>query len=707
MRSLRYGFVPGVLLLLSTVLSGCATMGTEEGGQFIIATTEAFSRFKGEYENTTYFKRHKPASVAVLPFVGVIDKVYSITYSKENPGDIVRRGMYNHIASLPFKDLEIFNVDKRLKNAGLTDTGKVDQLLAENPKKLQSVLGVDAVFTGKITHFDRIYAGIYSQLAVGCEVKLWDLKTGNLLWRAKHIQRAHGGGFSLNPIGLITATLASVWNLRHTEMMSQTDDLFREIVSTIELPESALHAQMRTPRIDLFTVMNPGKPFVKGQKVAFRLIGDPGCRAYVDLGDFQAGIELVPVPGAVKQALQLEILDAIRKTYTETGHQLTDALFAAIEKEFDSREIYEGTYMVKPDEQAYGLTAMAYLVNPDSGQGRAIDPAHQLDIDSLPPEMVTGLTTASLDGKVKILWTPNSEDDLAGYETWSSTTPLSGFNQVASSEKPATVLPDQENFNRFFVKVRAVDRAGNAGEFPKAVEAVALPVAGLYQLPQPGPLLGGAIQGKALLVAEKSPYTAGSGITVGPGATLYIEPGVEILFSPGAALTIAGGELLAYGHKDRPIAFSPKAAGAQPGAWQGVVLDGAGRVRLKYVSIEKADTGLTVANCAPEMHGGTISQSAQAGMLLMDNARPDVSCSVFSGNQGQGALVMEGAGLGPIIHNNVFENNDPFHVQSYAPIQVDLTGNFWGAARPAEALFLGNILWKPALSGRPDACAAY
>ncbi len=707
MRSLRYGFVPAVLLLLSTVLSGCATVGTEEGGQFIIATTEAFSRFKGEYENTPYFKRHKPASVAVLPFVGVEDKAYSIAYSKENPGDIVRRGMYNHIASLPFKDLEIFNADQRLKNAGLTDTGKVDQLLAENPKKLQSILGVDAVFTGKITHFDRIYAGIYSQLAVGCEVKLWDLKTGNLLWRAKHVQRAHGGGFSLNPIGLITATLASVWNLRHTEMMSQTDDLFREIVSTIELPESARHAQVRIPRIDLFTVMNPGKPFVKGQKVAFRLIGDPGCRAYVDLGDFKAGIELTPVPGAVKQALQLEALDAIRKTYTETGHPLTDDLFAAIEKEFDSREIYEGFYTVEPDEQAYGLTAMAYLVNPDSGQGRSIDPAHQLDIDSLPPEMVRGLGTASLDGKVKILWTSNSEEDLAGYEIWSSTTPLSGFNQATSSEKPATVLSDQENFNRFFVKVRAVDRAGNASEFPKAVEAVALPVAGLYQLSQPGPLLGGVIQGKALLVAEKNPYTAGSGITVGPGATLYVEPGVEILFSPGAALTIAGGELLAYGQQNRPIIFGPKAAGAQPGAWQGVVLDGAGRVRLKYVSIEKADTGLTVADCAPEIYGGTISQSAQAGMLLMDNARPDVSCSVFSGNQGQGALVMEGAGLGPMIHNNVFENNDPFHVQSYAPLQVDLTGNFWGAAIPAEALFLGNILWKPALSGRPDACAAY
>ncbi len=706
MKQLRYGFAIPVLLLISAFFSGCATVGTQEGAQFIVATSEAFTRFKGEYENTTYFKRHKPASVAVLPFEGREDKSYSIAYSKENPGDIVRRGMYNHIASLPFKDLELYNTNKRLKNAGLENTRQIDELIANNPKKLKSILGVDAAFTGKITHFDRIYAGIYSQIAVGCEVKLWDLSTGNLLWRAKHVQRAHGGGLSLNPIGLIMATVASVWNLRHTEMMSQTDDLFREIVSTIELPESALHAQVRTPRIDLFTVMNPGKPFVRGQKVAFRLIGDPGCRAYVDLGDFKTGIELAPVPDPVKQALRLEVLDAIKKNYAATGHQLTAALFAAAEKEFDSREIYEGTYTVTPNEQAYGLTAMAYLVNTDSGQGRAIDPAHLLDIDSLPPKMVNGLETASLDGKVKVLWTPNSEDDLAGYEIWSSATPLSGFAQAALSEKNETVLNDQDNFSRFFIRVRAVDRAGNTGEFQKAVEAVALPVEGLYQLPQPGPLLGGAITGKVLLVAEKNPFTAGSEITVGPGAALYIEPGVEILFAPGTALSVVGGDLLAYGNKEKPITFGPKAAGAQPGAWQGVVFNGAGRARLGYTTIAKADTGLTVTNCAPEIHASTISESAQAGMHLLENARPDISCSVFTGNQGQGAIVMEGGGLRPIIQNNVFENNDPFHIQSYAPLQLDLTGNFWGTASPSEELFLGNIIWLPALPDKPVACSA-
>ena len=51
----------------------------------------------------------------MLPFGALEEKSYSIDYSSENPAEIVRRGMYNHIASLPFNDLELFQTDQRLK----------------------------------------------------------------------------------------------------------------------------------------------------------------------------------------------------------------------------------------------------------------------------------------------------------------------------------------------------------------------------------------------------------------------------------------------------------------------------------------------------------------------------------------------------------------------------------------------------------------
>ncbi len=694
-----------MVFLASAAFMGCAHVDISTDKAIgIIATSEAFKNFKGEFENTEYYKKHKPKSLAVLPFKGLDVKSYSIDFESENPAGIVRRGMYNHIASLPFRDLELYNTDKLLKNAGFKDVRNIDAIIAENPKKLKSILGVDAAVTGHVTHFDRIFVGIYSQIAVGVEVKMWDLKTGNLLWRAKHVARAHAGGLSVNPIGLVVATIASVWNLRATEMLSQTDDLFREIISTIDLPESERVAQVPPPRIDMFAAMNTGKPFTVGKKVAFRLIGDLNNSAYVDLGDFKSGIELAPVPDNVKQALQIEVLEAIKKTYKDTGHTLTPELLAAVKEELASREIYAGTYTVEPGEQAYGMMAKGYLVSPAGTQGTALDAANIVDIDGLPPRSVKSLTAESLDNKIKLSWSPNPEDDLTGYEIWLSSTPLSGYSLVAESEKNEAIIEDLPNFNRIYVQVRAFDKAVNAGDFSKYIEAVPLPEPGLYDLPQPGPALSGVVAEKILLVADKNPYTVLSDLTIISGGVLYIEPGVKILFAPDTALKVAGGDFLAYGMGSKPIHFAPQTSISEPGSWQGVILESAKRSVLRHVTIEGAAIGLTIDNSAPSIISATITNSSQAGLYLKDNAKPNISCSKFVGNEGQGAIVIEGEGLAPVIRNNVFKDNNPFQVQSYTPLEIDLTGNYWGRSDPEADWFLGEVVWKPALAKPTAPC---
>jgi len=172
---MRYIHLMAVLLVLAGVFFGCAHYQGDGSMTTIIATSEAFKSFDGEYENTDYFKKHKPESIAVLPFSSLDEKPFTMESGFEPPENVVRRGLYNHISSLPFKDMEIFQTDTRLKNAGLLKTETISELIKTNPKKLKSILGVDAVVTGDVTHFDRIYAGVYSQVAVGCEVKMWDL----------------------------------------------------------------------------------------------------------------------------------------------------------------------------------------------------------------------------------------------------------------------------------------------------------------------------------------------------------------------------------------------------------------------------------------------------------------------------------------------------------------------------------------------------
>lgn len=694
-----------LLFMTAATAVSCAYMSVEEQSLGVVATGEAFKWFDGEFENTPYFLKHKPASVAVLPFEFAGGKGYSIENKDENPADIVRRGLYNHVSSLPFRDLEIFSTDRQLKNAGMMDFVKINQLISKNPKKLKSILGVDAVVTGRVTHFDRIFLGIYSQVAVGCEVKMWELDSGNLLWRAKHVSRAHAGGLSINPIGLAMATVASVWNLRKTELLSQTDELFREVVSTIDVPPSALAVQSSPPRINLFATMNSVKAFTLGEKVAFRLIGDPDCAAYVDLGDFKAHIRLAPVSADMKRALQSDVEEAIKKNTSDTGHELTPEVMEAVRQELESREVYEGSYTVESQEEAYGLLAKGYLVNAAGVQKTVLDVAHTIDIDSRPPQTVTGLTTESLDGKLLVRWRPGNENDLAGYEVWSSATPLSGYSFSVKSEKNEALVQGLTNFSKLYIQVRAVDKAANSSQFGRYVEGIPLPEPGLLNLPQPGPVLGGSINKKILLVIEKSPYTAYSDLIVDPGGAVYISPGVQLLFAPDTALVVAGGALLVYGSGEQPIWFSPLSPGKRPGSWQGVVLSGAKRSDLRHVTIEGAVVGLTISGSAPSISAATVRGCSQAGLHLKDRARPNITCSLFKDNEGQGGVVIEGEGVAPLIRHNAFENNLPFQVQSYTPLRVNLSENFWGHSNPQAEWFLGDIVWQPALSAPPGRCA--
>jgi hypothetical protein len=578
-------------------------------------------------------------------------------------------------------------------------------MVGKDPRKLASLLGVDALVTGQVTHFDRIFFGILSQVAVGCEVKMWDLRSGELLWRAKHVSRGTGGGISLNPVGLVLSAAASIWNLRSTAMLQETDNLFREISSTIEIPESPQALRVEKPRIDLFTCINPERPLRAGERIVFRMIGDRGCDAYFDLLGYKSGIEMQAVPAPLKSGLREQVTSQVEAQYRSSGYELTSEIREGIRKVLDEREIYEGAYTVEPGEEFYGLMAKGYLVNPARGQSMQLDVAHTVDLDGRPPQAAIGLLAVPLDGKVHFMWDQVPDQDLKAYEVWSSDSPLSGYRLAGVVESTEFLLKGAENFKEVYARVRAVDRAGNRGAWGDIVKSIPLPEPGLYELPQPGPLLEGPIKERILLRAAKGPFAVHTGVSVEPGGTVYVEPGVEIRFSPGGAIRVIGGDILAYGRSDNPVRCIPASPEAPPGAFEGLVLDGAKRALLQYVTIEKANTGVRIRRCAPRLVGVEIRQCAQAAVVLEQHARPEITCSYIHANQGMGGLLITGEGISPKIRSNVFQDNQPFHVQSYVSLEIDLSGNYWGGGAPDKDAFLGErLILHPFLDARPAGC---
>ena len=96
------------IIFVSLYLTGCVVAGKKTA---IISDIKI--AFKGTYKVDPYMEKHMPRTIAVLPF---------IDESKSQKGaEVVRRGFYNHLSSLPYKDMELFRIDHLLRKAGLAD----------------------------------------------------------------------------------------------------------------------------------------------------------------------------------------------------------------------------------------------------------------------------------------------------------------------------------------------------------------------------------------------------------------------------------------------------------------------------------------------------------------------------------------------------------------------------------------------------------
>ncbi|WP_457571191.1 right-handed parallel beta-helix repeat-containing protein, partial [Desulfovulcanus sp.] len=199
-----------------------------------------------------------------------------------------------------------------------------------------------------------------------------------------------------------------------------------------------------------------------------------------------------------------------------------------------------------------------------------------------------------------------------------------------------------------------------------------------------------------------------SDLIVRSGGVVYIEPGCEIKFLPDTSIQVLGGSFMAYGQKNKEIRLVPASENAPSGSFIGLILDNAQKAILTRLIIQKAETGIRIKGCAPRITETKITKCAQAAIYLEDRAAPEISCSEIYDNQGMGGLLLEGEGLAPKIHNNIFINNEPFQVQSYTPLTIDLSNNYWGTQKINKELFLGeSIILDPILKKKPECLSGF
>ena len=170
-------------------------------------------------------ERNESLTVAVLPFMDNTDS--------DGLADLVRRSFYGHLSVRPYRDIELHLVDQKLSEHNLTDL----KLLYTMPvTELGRVLECDAVILGEITIYQKLFFGVYSQLAVGATISIWDTRSGQLIWTDQHVSRFHDGGIPFSLLEIPFLSFRSGWNLRNKVTIRTVDDLSYYLVEQIPKP---------------------------------------------------------------------------------------------------------------------------------------------------------------------------------------------------------------------------------------------------------------------------------------------------------------------------------------------------------------------------------------------------------------------------------------------------------------------------------------
>ena len=604
MKRRRVHSILWCLIILPLILPVFILQGCLVATQSTVISPEIRSMFLGTYKVYPYMEKHIPNLVAVLPFADVS--------ASQKGAQTVRKGFYNHFSSLPFKDMELYRVDNALAKAGLTDPAEINR---KSPQELGKILGVDAVVYGEISDFDKLFAVMYSQVSVGAKIRMYDSKSGELLWTGAHTVRIHEGGVALTPVGIAATIVTTAMNMRDIQLLRACDDLFRDMVKTIPVP--ALADALRPPVITLLVQDTKNLPKKAGDEIRVVIQGTPKMQARFDIGEFKKYIDM--------------------------------------QEQSDTPGIYLGTYKVLPGDNVRKAIITGYLKDDTGNTAQWVDAIGTVTLKTTPPDKPSFLKAIGRNNVMLLNWGKSSDPDLAGYRIYRSRTPISGYQDIAKTE--LTDYRDQGLINgeKYYYQVSAVDLAGNESEM---IQRLGIPVA-----PGPTPVTG-AIDTDTTWYSGASPYVIENTVTVKDKAVLTIEPGTEIR-SKGGALVVEGS-LLAQGDSEYVITWGTAEEGK---SWAGLIFSNVKEKEnvLKYNRMRHADTAVLCQASSPRLEANELTENGTALKITGAFSKPQIMKNVIQKSSASAVMISDGAQ--PLLQENKIQDNarEGVLIQSAAP----------------------------------------
>lgn len=613
------------LLPLTVLLLGGCAVSTDNS----IMTSPA-ARSGGATETSRQDER-LPGTVAILPFTNQTESDFAF--------EVVRRTMANHFATKNYRWLHWRDVDSRLALAGLDDPQK---LAAMSPAEIANALGVDGLIYGNITHYNKTFAGIYAQIAVGVELRFVD-SDSNLLWEVKDVRRSHAGGVSTSPVGLLLNALVSAKHLYgDINLYRAADDLGRELAG--QIPEPASLARKQRPVIRDLVHSGVGKYLRYGDTLEIGMEGDPGMSAAA-------------------------VIDGIGV--------------------IDLDEVSPGEYMGRvnlPRTVNLEDVVVTGRLQDDNAQTTSwISPYGLLTVDNTPPSAVQSLVAESRDGAIALSWRSGGEADIASYQVTRSATETGMPVQPIEAADSRILLDEMQNFEPVYLSVVAIDRAGNTS-IPTRISGIAAPDPRFGSAASLPSLIPPVISGTFRMTPAANPYYLRSPARLATDGVLLIAPGVEVIVSPSARLTVQG-ELHTFGGASSPVSV---AGDAGQGYREFLVLQSTAPVNISGLYVDGAGIPVQIMAGAPLITDSSFINSQFNAVTVSGTARPTIRNSLIARAKASGVIV-EGQAQ-PTFAANRFLGNDPFHIQNGSTYQINVKDNTFDPVASPMTL-LGDILY--------------
>jgi hypothetical protein len=491
------------------------------------------------------YEKERPLSVAILPFDNLT--------AESQAADLLRRLFYNNFSSLAYQDIELSRI-----TATVADYDPKAGFDKPDASQLGQRLGADALIFGRVTQFETLYAVAYSSFTVGIELKMMDAKTNQMLWSVKHEEVQRSGSIPMSPIGAIIAAASTAMDLSRYNIVNASNRLCLATVDT--LPPSANLKGKSFPRITNLVHDGVNRVLKKGDRLQVGIEGTPGLSASFVIAPW-------------------------------------DAPVAMTEKEPGS---YIGTYIVKPNDTLGDGQIIVRLTDSWNNVCRWEDTLGFVNLDAVPPEPPTGIKAAAGPQKIALRWNPSEAKDLAGYQVQRSTTPLTGYEEIAKIEYTHFEDSQLANFTPYFYRIMAIDRAGNLSQVQPGVGANPVP---------PGPTkVSGSLSNETDWYPGANPYRLSGEVTIPGGAILRIHPGAVVTAEQGSRLIVAG-RLEAMGEKNAPLLFSAAEAGQR---WEGIsFVRSEDKSQLSNFELQDAKIG-RITDASPEIRSGTLRPASPA-----------------------------------------------------------------------------------------------